>query len=94
MGSFGCTQRPMSLRSPPHRASLGVRIVLAAGWSIGAGCPSSGGQRTALLHRKSSAFKESRWLAGRARRTPVLGLQVFQAVAFPVPPGAALANRR
>jgi hypothetical protein len=79
----------MCLRLPPREASLEGRIVFAAGWSIGAGCPSFGGQRTALSNRKRHAFQVLRWLAGRVRRTPILGVQAFQAVAFPVPPDAA-----
>jgi hypothetical protein len=90
MGRFSCTPRPMCLRSPPQEALLEGLIVFAAGWSIGAGCPSFGGQRTALLHRKSSAFQESRWLAGGVRRTPTLGFQAFQAAASPVSRGALL----
>jgi hypothetical protein len=96
MSSCSGTPRPMCLRSPQQEASPESRIVLAAGWSIGAGYPSFGGQRTALLHRKRHAFQESRWLAGRVRNTPTLVLQAFQAAAFPVPRGALLpagANR-
>jgi hypothetical protein len=89
MSSFSCTPRPLCLRSRPQEASPEGRIVLAAGWSIGAGCPSFGGQRTALLHRRKHAFQESRWLASPVWRSLPLGLLAFQAVAFHVPPGTA-----
>jgi hypothetical protein len=44
----------------------------------GAGCPSVGGQRTALLHRASRVCLEPRRLAGRVLRTPPLGFGLFR----------------
>jgi hypothetical protein len=73
MSSFSSTPRPMCLRLPPQEASLEAALLSQQVWSIGAGCPSFGGQRTALSHRKNSALQESRLLAGRVRAHRRLG---------------------